>query len=275
MLHAVTRPVRRVVRRVARAIADRVGTLHRRIIEGREANVLLYHRVARAAVDPWGLAVSPERFAEQLDLMCRRMYPMSLGAFASARVAGALPRNAIAVTFDDGYVDNLHTALPLLSRYGVPATVFLATGYLGRTFWWDEVQRLVLGPHSLPGSLVLRGRLRDGTPAVFDPALRPTVRGPRDDTIDHGWRAEFGARDGRQAVFLDLWAWCADLTPDTRDAALAALAACVELTPDARAPRAMTADEVRALATSGLVEIGAHTVTHPMLSRLDAVGAAS
>ena len=52
-----------------------------------------------------------------------------------------LPENAIAVTFDDGYRDNYLNAFPILKRYSVPATIFLATGVIGseRSLWHDEI----------------------------------------------------------------------------------------------------------------------------------------
>lgn len=252
------------------AIARRIRAVQRRVTEGAGAYALLYHRIARVSVDPWGLAVSPEHFADQMSVLRRRAHPIRFRDLVRGQSSASLPRNAVAVTFDDGYADNLYEALPILARYEVPATVFLATGYLGRAYWWDEVHHLILGEHPLPREFVLEGRRADGTLSVFRRALDATIYSPRDPRGDHGWRADDGARDGRQALFLDLWAWCADLTPDSRHAAIATLDACVGPVPRATAPRAMTASEVRAITASGLVEVGAHTVTHPMLSRLNA-----
>ncbi len=63
----------------------------------------------------------------------------------------------MAITFDDGYVDVLATALPLLERFDLPATVFLATGWLGssRRFWWHDLARVVLPARPLPELLEL------------------------------------------------------------------------------------------------------------------------
>ncbi len=63
----------------------------------------------------------------------------------------------IAVTFDDGYANNLHAAKPLLERFTVPATVFVAVGALEdpREFWWDELDGLLLQPGTLPDALQL------------------------------------------------------------------------------------------------------------------------
>jgi peptidoglycan/xylan/chitin deacetylase (PgdA/CDA1 family) len=57
---------------------------------------------------------------------------------------GALPAGAVAVTFDDGYADNLANAAPLLVEFGVPATMFLSTGAIvnGCEFWWDDLERI-------------------------------------------------------------------------------------------------------------------------------------
>src|SRR5204863_340481 len=74
--------------------------------------ILIYHRVAAVPVDPWGLAVSPKHFAEHLDVLRRTRHPMPLATFVSRIAERTLPRNAVAITFDDGYADNLLAAKP-------------------------------------------------------------------------------------------------------------------------------------------------------------------
>jgi peptidoglycan/xylan/chitin deacetylase (PgdA/CDA1 family) len=108
------------------------------------AVVLLYHRVAEVAHDPWGLAVAPARFAEQLEALAKRFSPVPLRELAARMDAGGLPPRSVALTFDDGYRDNLEAAEPLLARYGVPATIFVVSWYVGagREFWWDELEAL-------------------------------------------------------------------------------------------------------------------------------------
>jgi peptidoglycan/xylan/chitin deacetylase (PgdA/CDA1 family) len=106
--------------------------------------VLAYHRVAKLESDRWRLAVSPERFAEQMEVIGDRFRPCSLAQLASALEDGTRLRGAVVVTFDDGYRDNLLEAKPVLERHGVPATVFIVTGYTGtgETFWWDTLERI-------------------------------------------------------------------------------------------------------------------------------------
>src|ERR1700748_2157209 len=82
--------------------------------------ILMYHRIAEPAFDPWGLAVSPARVEEQLEMLKRRRAPMARDDLADRCRRRRLPADAVAVTFDDGYVDNLKFAKPRLEAAGVP-----------------------------------------------------------------------------------------------------------------------------------------------------------
>jgi peptidoglycan/xylan/chitin deacetylase (PgdA/CDA1 family) len=108
--------------------------------------VLLYHRIADLAHDPQQLAVTPEHFADHLDVINERGVPMTISTLVELAQRGELPRGAVAMTLDDGYSDNLLCAVPLLARARVPATVFISTDAVGtgREFWWDELDRLLL-----------------------------------------------------------------------------------------------------------------------------------
>src|SRR6185437_3528364 len=108
--------------------------------------ILMYHRVADVAVDPWRLAVSPGWFERQMADLARHRSPMPVGELVDRLRRGTAPKDAVAVTFDDGYVDNLVYAKPILAEYGIPATLFLPTGSVGQPeeFWWDELAKLTL-----------------------------------------------------------------------------------------------------------------------------------
>ena len=110
--------------------------------------------------DPWQLAVTPSHFAEHLEVIRRHGRPLAVRDLTRALADGRTPRRAIVVTFDDGYADNLHHALPLLERHDVPATMFIAAGCVGRLdgFWWDQLERLILTPGDLPPTLRLEIR---------------------------------------------------------------------------------------------------------------------
>jgi peptidoglycan/xylan/chitin deacetylase (PgdA/CDA1 family) len=92
---------------------------------------------ARAARDVY--AVEPAQLARQLALLRRLGYrPIPLEALVAMWGAGALPPpRAVAITFDDGYRDNLTHAWPVLRRFGCPATVFVVTGRAGGVSLWD------------------------------------------------------------------------------------------------------------------------------------------
>ena len=221
--------------------------------------ILMYHRIADELVDHWGLAVSPTHFEEQLQVLRRTRHPFPLTDFVRNLKSGTLPSDAVALTFDDGYVDNLVAGKPRLAAADVPATVFLATGYLDRPgeFWWDELARLILLEGGLQKiELVIRGEtvhieLGTETPVREDGTIR------------------VASLRRRETALTPIWQSLRHLEDHERELAMAEIRSAFATSDDCTSRgRAMTREEVRALATDGLVTIGAHTVTHPVLSKL-------
>jgi peptidoglycan/xylan/chitin deacetylase (PgdA/CDA1 family) len=101
--------------------------------------ILLYHRIADDRMDPYGLCVSPNDFHEQMVLVRDRYAPRSLDELAGDLHANRLANRSVAITFDDGYLDNLTTASPILVSAGLPATFFATTQNLSepQPYWWD------------------------------------------------------------------------------------------------------------------------------------------
>lgn len=225
--------------RVANSRLRSVGTLGLNLL-GHPVAVLGYHRVARLASDRHTLAVSPARFREHMLYLRRRFEIVRFEEDWSA-----LRGPAVAVTFDDGYADNLTEALPVLEEVGVPATFFVSSGHLesGGGFWWDELDRLATGPSSPPPRFVL-------------------------DDPEHGraWPTATGAE--REAMGRDLLELAMRVDAVRRAAWLAQLRAWAPAPPPRPADRALNAAELKALASSPLVTIGAHTVTHSSLAAL-------
>jgi len=153
---------------------------------------------------------------------------------------GRAPRNALALTFDDGYRDNLTHVAPILKRLGLPATIFLVTGYIGtpNALWFDRVamafknataRRVAVGH----GRMLPLGTVRERLLAL-DAALAHLKLVPDEDrlpAVDHLISALHPGAPERPKRLMLSW------------------------------------DEVGALRGLGF-SIGAHTVTHPILSRL-------
>ena len=89
--------------------------------------VLLYHRVAELRQDPHLLAVATEHFEEHLLALRRHCRVMSLSNLTDSLARGERPGPVVVLTFDDGYADNAEAALPLLKKYDMPATFYLAS----------------------------------------------------------------------------------------------------------------------------------------------------
>jgi peptidoglycan/xylan/chitin deacetylase (PgdA/CDA1 family) len=116
------------------------------------ALILMYHSVQEnpAENQAWiapGIVHSTSGFARQMELVARRFHPVSLGEIVSfLRGDAKLKRRPVAVTFDDGFLDNVREAAPILRRCGVPAAFYLVTSVIGggEVPWYCRVRHAFL-----------------------------------------------------------------------------------------------------------------------------------
>jgi peptidoglycan/xylan/chitin deacetylase (PgdA/CDA1 family) len=230
----------------------------------KKAMILVYHRVADATVDPWVLGVSPKNFAQQLEVLKTVANPVSLQELVRAKSDRELPERPVCVTFDDGYADNLLDGKPALERYQVPATVFVTPGYLNipDNLWWDELAKLVLDPATRMEevSFTLNGK-------HYAYAFPPTADDQTGIDPHAKWRAWDPCPGPRQSAYMAIYGMLVKLPDGEREQAMAQIRQGATYT-DRRQHRCMTDDELRELASGEIVEIGAHTLTHPVLSSL-------
>jgi peptidoglycan/xylan/chitin deacetylase (PgdA/CDA1 family) len=234
----------------------------------RKALILLYHRVAKVNSDPWALAVTPRHFAEHLEILQQSATPIKLQQLVQTSFDD-LPERSVIITFDDGYADNLYNAKPLLERYAIPATIFLTTGHIGyeREFWWDELDRLLLQPGTVPGTLHLS---IGGNTYYWE--LGEAAHYSEDDSQRHRqWRIRKDAPGARHQLYRSLCELLNPLREGERQKVLDELLSWAGAERASRPThRPLSLTEVVGLARGELIEVGAHTVTHPALSALPA-----
>jgi peptidoglycan/xylan/chitin deacetylase (PgdA/CDA1 family) len=212
--------------------------------------ILGYHSIAEPVTDAYSLSVTPQRFAEQLQVLSQIGQVISLRELVSRLRERRVPKRAVVLTFDDGYADVLDHAKPLLERYQTPATVFVTTGSLGREFWWDKLGRILFSVDGLAEQLSLQVRGGSYEWVSGNPSQRP-ASGSRRHTVQSIYQSLLPLSPvEREKVLVQLWAW-AGMAPDDRPSR-----------------RALKVDELLELAAGDLVDIGAHTVTHPVLADL-------
>jgi len=260
----------RALKEVKVALASN-GVRRQSVVRQREpeakALILMYHRVAEVGADPFSLCVTPDHFADHMDALRKVAQPVRLQHLAGHIQSGRFPRRLVAVTFDDGYLDNLRAAKPLLERFDVPATVFVTTGNLGqdREFWWDELERIFLEPGTLPRALSLRVR-----GATHEWNLGESYYYSKNAYRRYRrWTAEEQPPTARHLLHSTVWKLLQPLPEADRRQALDELLFWAGIGSESRpAYRSLSAQEVRDLSRGGLIEIGAHSVTHPVLCDL-------
>lgn len=213
------------------------------------ALILGYHRVAEVTRDEYEVCVTPKHFAEQMEALSKFAQPIRLGELVQCLKAGSVPPKSVAVTFDDGYADNLYEAKPVLEKYAVPATVFVCTGYAGKEFWWDELDRVVMSSGSKLGALRLEAGKK---PFVWDqPEVSPEA-----------------GLESRRKFRHALYQFLLELDVEEQNQAMDIIRKWAGVISNEITARTMTHEELVQLTKDGLIEIGAHTRHHPMLPRL-------
>lgn len=202
-------------------------------------NILIFHRVLREPDPLFPGEVDARQFDAMLGWLKRWFQLLPLDEAVHRLRDGTLPARAAAISFDDGYADNHDVALPILQRHGLSATFFIATGYIGGG-------------------------------CMFNDALIETVRRCRQTELNLSALGlgshPLGDLNQRRAAIQGLIRASKYRPLAERGALVQAVAEAA----DVELPRnlMMGVDQVRALRRAGM-QIGAHTVHHPILAGLD------
>jgi peptidoglycan/xylan/chitin deacetylase (PgdA/CDA1 family) len=230
--------------------------------------VLLYHRIAELPSDPQLLCVSRQHFAQHLEVLRKEGGGLQIRGLDQMLERGGWSHWAIGITFDDGYSDNLYHAKPLLEYYDVPATVFVTAGYVdsGKDFWHDDLERLLLQPGSLPERLSL-----DVNGVSYRWELGEAVQYGENTYHDcRGWNVLCADNPTRRhEIYRSLCKILLNLPDQTRRSVVDRLIEWAGLEGKSRlSHRVLSSAETIRLADGGLIEVGSHTMTHPVLAAL-------
>lgn len=241
----LARPLVNQTRLVAAAPGRTIGP---RLVERsrRNAQILIYHRVNDEG-DPYFGGIPPKLFERQMAYLSARFTVLPLEDLVTALHDRSLPMNAVAVTLDDGYRDNYLEAFPIFRRHAIPATIFLATGAIGsdRALWHDDVF----------------SAFRE----TAAPALEPF--GPR------AVGGSLATVPDRLRVQQEVLGYLRSLPDEERAEAVVRLREALRVGPSRPVPGLMLSWEEAREMSAGGVRFGSHTVTHPVLSRVDSARA--
>ncbi|MBT1071828.1 polysaccharide deacetylase family protein [Pelotalea chapellei] len=226
------------------SVAERVRFTNR-------APVFMYHRVLTGRdtesgyVQP-GMFVLTASFRKQLMYLSSRFRVLFLEELVERISKGKKIGGLCAITFDDGWRDNYSEAFPVLRELDIPATIFLATGFMGtkRLFWPEEMFL-----HLDRMNLILS--LPDNAPAPLQHFCNET---------------RSLSRENRESFLETIIAIMKGYTPAERQEILSYLRTMHHNGAEIR--HMLNWEEIRTMNESGLVRFGAHTVNHELLDQL-------
>jgi peptidoglycan/xylan/chitin deacetylase (PgdA/CDA1 family) len=204
--------------------------------------ILTYHRVLRSADELLPDEPDAAGFAAQMDVVGKYCRVLPLPEAVSRLREGTLPARAACITFDDGYENNLSVALPILEQRGMTGTVFIAVDAIQRGIMWNDliIEGVRAATHAVDMSVL------DETPlAITAASERPRIIGELLNRLKY-------------LPLEQRWNLATRFFAANSSAAL---------------PRLMLREEqVREFATRGH-DVGAHTMSHPILKELTAARA--
>ncbi|HXN17182.1 MAG TPA: GNAT family N-acetyltransferase [Candidatus Binatus sp.] len=246
-------------RRIAAALyTTPLGALGRTVASGYELNpsrqlhrrtvpichIFIFHRV-NDDFDPFLPAVPIAAFRKQMEFLKKNFPIVSLDEIASGQLVPNGEKYSVAITFDDGYRDNFLHAFPVLKALGMPATIFLTTGCVESCEppWYDQI--------SWAFKLTTEPRLSLGLPNVPDASIE--------------------TRTERLQVMARILGWLRGLDTEERLRMSGRIVEVLSVPTRLSGPNPMLNwDEVRQMSKQNIT-FGAHTVTHPALSKISAI----
>jgi len=205
-------------------------------------HIFQYHRV-NDENDPFLGGLPVDAFRAQMRYLARNFPVLTLDQIVERRFARRHHYH-VAVTFDDGYRDNFTCAFPILKQFGIPATIFLAAGYIGseQMPWYDRVRlAFKLTTHSL---------------------FSMTDVGGPSGKLDN--------LASRVRTMEQTLSWLRRSADSERQSSVAAVCQNLGVPSDLNLPNQMLRwEDIRPMAKHN-ISFGAHTVTHPVLSRIPA-----
>jgi peptidoglycan/xylan/chitin deacetylase (PgdA/CDA1 family) len=227
--------------------------------------VLMYHRVADIAADPWELAVKPDNFEQQLKLLKKKFNVIPVSEMVSRLSNNKLRRNSIAITFDDGYNDNYTNAMPILEKYGCPASFFVATKFIGnkKRFWWDELQNIFFETARLPEVF----SMQIGDSLVELTLDEDVILTPAKNQMQKQWSYYEEPPTRRCLVYYTIWE---KMRPLPHEILQSTLSQIHDWANNYDGPDALSVPlsscQLKKIGNSSLFELGLHTESHVSLS---------
>ncbi len=220
-----------------------------------EGAILMFHRVRPARDDAFqpnrALEITPRFLDEVLtSLRAEGVEIVTIDEVHRRLMAGERSRRFVALTFDDGFRDNLEYAWPVLKRHQAPFTIYVPSDFAeGRgELWWIVLEMAIAGHDQIEVTL-------DGAEHVFD-CPTPETKLQTFTTIYRHLRSRETEAELRQVCRELAFGYGIDIGKLCRETC-------------------MGWDELAFLAGDPLVTIGAHTVTHPILTKVSAEAARS
>lgn len=201
--------------------------------------ILIYHRVL-SKQDPLAIgSIDVETFTEQMKLLQKYYHVISLETLMKNISKNKLVPGSVCVTFDDGYRDNYEVASPILQSLNLPATIFLATDFIGtgKILWYDRVLQAFKDCQLKEFSLLEAG-FRDKKLNMNHAQLHPA---------------------------FEVLEWLKGFSPNERNQKIEKVFTALGIEKEPTCDLMLNWDEVRKMGKQG-ISFGAHTCSHPILS---------